>query len=150
MTEFAKNKEYYESLDKRSKKYKEYKKWKENYENAPDGIGDTVERITEATGIKKVVKAVFGDDCGCDERKAKLNQIVAYKPTGCFTEEQYNDWTDFLNRKNQNEITPDEQNLIISLMKDIFGMSFKSNCSQCSSKRWKSHINQITKFYESY
>jgi hypothetical protein len=41
----------------------------------PKGLGDVVENITEATGIKKVVEAVAGDDCGCKERKLKLNQL---------------------------------------------------------------------------
>ena len=37
------------------------------------GFGDTVQAITKATGIEKVVKAVAGEDCGCNERKEKLN-----------------------------------------------------------------------------
>ena len=39
------------------------------------GLGDVVEKITEVTGIKKVVEAVFGEDCGCKERKEQLNKI---------------------------------------------------------------------------
>ena len=39
------------------------------------GLGDTIEKVTEATGIKAVVKAVAGDDCGCNERKALLNEL---------------------------------------------------------------------------
>ena len=42
------------------------------------GLGDTIERITKATGIDKVAKAVLGDDCGCEERKRKLNQMFPY------------------------------------------------------------------------
>ena len=42
------------------------------------GLGDTIERITKATGIKKVVKSVMGDDCGCNERKDKLNKLIPY------------------------------------------------------------------------
>ena len=61
--------------DKRTKAYKE---WLEKYENQSDGVGDTVEKITEKTGIKKLVKMVVGDDCGCDERKEKLNEIFPY------------------------------------------------------------------------
>ena len=38
-------------------------------------IGDFVEKITKATGIKWLVKKIWGDDCGCDERKDKLNNI---------------------------------------------------------------------------
>ena len=40
------------------------------------GLGDTIEKITEATGIKKATKFVTkasGKDCGCAARKEKLN-----------------------------------------------------------------------------
>ena len=43
------------------------------------GLGDTVESITKATGIKDLVKAMFGEDCGCSERKDALNKLVPYK-----------------------------------------------------------------------
>ena len=39
------------------------------------GLGDTVEKVLEATGISKVAKWILGEDCGCDERKAKLNEL---------------------------------------------------------------------------
>lgn len=40
------------------------------------GLGDIVESITEATGIKKVVEVFAnGKDCGCDKRKEQLNDI---------------------------------------------------------------------------
>ena len=46
------------------------------------GLGDSIEKITEATGIKNVVNRVTGNkDCGCDKRKEYLNKIVPYKLT---------------------------------------------------------------------
>ena len=45
------------------------------------GLGDTVEAITKATGIKKVVEKiskVTGKDCGCDKRKEYLNKKFPY------------------------------------------------------------------------
>tara|TARA_Y100001938_G_C8084312_1_gene431010 strand:- start:14 stop:199 length:186 start_codon:yes stop_codon:yes gene_type:complete len=48
------------------------------------GLGDTIEAITTATGIKKVVDVVSkatGKDCGCGARKKKLNKLVPYKQT---------------------------------------------------------------------
>ena len=39
------------------------------------GLGDIVERITKATRIKWIVERIWGDDCGCDERKDQLNDI---------------------------------------------------------------------------
>jgi len=41
------------------------------------GLGDTVEKITKFTGIKKVVERMT-DDCGCNERKDKLNKMFPY------------------------------------------------------------------------
>lgn len=43
------------------------------------GLGDTIAKITEATGIDKVVEAIVGDDCGCKARREKLNNMVPYK-----------------------------------------------------------------------
>jgi hypothetical protein len=43
------------------------------------GLGDTIEKITTATGIKKVVKAVAGEDCGCGKRRDALNRAFPYK-----------------------------------------------------------------------
>ncbi len=45
------------------------------------GLGDTIEKITKATGIKTVVdkvSKVTGKDCGCGKRKEKLNKIFPY------------------------------------------------------------------------
>jgi hypothetical protein len=41
------------------------------------GLGDTIDAITTATGIKALVKAV-APDCGCEKRREKLNQIFPY------------------------------------------------------------------------
>ena len=47
------------------------------------GLGDTVEKFTRATGIKKAVdvvtKAMGKKDCGCKKRKDKLNKAFPYK-----------------------------------------------------------------------
>jgi hypothetical protein len=41
------------------------------------GLGDTIEKITTKTGIKKAVKTITNamgiEDCGCDGRKESLN-----------------------------------------------------------------------------
>lgn len=47
------------------------------------GLGDTVAKITEATGLDKAAEAIakaFGqEDCGCKRRQEKLNEILPYK-----------------------------------------------------------------------
>jgi hypothetical protein len=32
----------------------------------------------EATGLKAVVHAIAGEDCGCDARQQKLNELFPY------------------------------------------------------------------------
>jgi hypothetical protein len=46
------------------------------------GLGDTIEKITTATGIKKVVNTLATaakKDCGCKKRRDALNKILPYK-----------------------------------------------------------------------
>ena len=45
------------------------------------GLGDSIERFTIATGIKKVVDTVAkktGKDCGCGKRRDALNRAFPY------------------------------------------------------------------------
>jgi len=46
------------------------------------GLGDDIEKITKATGIKKLVDTVsqgLNIPCGCEQRKNSLNQIFPKK-----------------------------------------------------------------------
>ena len=43
-----------------------------------EGLGDTIEKITKATGIKKAVDKIIGKDCGCNKRKNALNKAFPY------------------------------------------------------------------------
>lgn len=47
------------------------------------GLGDTIAKITHATGLDvvadKVAKAVGKEDCGCNRRREKLNEMFPYK-----------------------------------------------------------------------
>jgi len=50
--------------------------------NKSKGFGDTVEKFTEATGIKTLVDTVsqgLNIPCGCQQRKEILNKILPYK-----------------------------------------------------------------------
>ena len=45
------------------------------------GLGDTIAKITKATGIKKVVDTVSkvtGKDCNCGKRQENLNRLFPY------------------------------------------------------------------------
>ena len=46
------------------------------------GFGDSVEKYTKYTGIKKAVDTFSqftGKPCGCDERRDTLNRLIPYK-----------------------------------------------------------------------
>jgi len=43
------------------------------------GLGDSIEKITQATGIKKLVEKYGPSDCGCAQRRNKLNKMFPYK-----------------------------------------------------------------------
>jgi len=49
-------------------------------EKKSKGLGDTIEKITTATGIKKLVNAVSKEETckPCEERKNKLNELFPY------------------------------------------------------------------------
>jgi hypothetical protein len=52
-----------------------------NEQEKSKGLGDTIAKITEATGIKKVVETVAkatGKDCGCGKRQDTLNRLFPY------------------------------------------------------------------------
>ena len=48
----------------------------------PRGLGDTIERVVQATGVSKIVETVekvTGKPCGCKKRKKALNKAFPYK-----------------------------------------------------------------------
>lgn len=55
--------------------------WRERLEKSL-GLGDVVEAVTEATGVKAAVESVArrtGRDCGCRKRKDALNRLVPFR-----------------------------------------------------------------------
>lgn len=95
------------------------------------GLGDTIEQFTEATGIKKLVKFIAGDDCGCDARKEKLNALFPYHRPECLTEDEYN----YLSESkvlDKNTIKPSEQDAILKIYNRVFHVSREpTSCASC-------------------
>lgn len=111
------------------------------------GLGDTIEKITEATGIKAVVEAVSeatGLDCGCDARKETLNKLFPYKKTECLNDDD-NEWlTNFFSTTN-NQLTPKQQGKITEIYLNVFNQRIEpSNCGSC----WRDRINELRKVYD--
>ena len=55
----------------------------QNYAPKSRGLGDTINKFTQATGIHNLAqmgaKAMGKKDCGCNKRKEKLNKMFPYK-----------------------------------------------------------------------
>ena len=146
ISKYEENQEYYENLDKRTKQYKAYKEWKEKREAAPEGVGDTLEKVFEATGVADVVKFIAGEDCGCDERKAKLNKLLPFRNPECFTEDEYIFLSDLFS-KYVNVIDRNTQMRLVDIYNRVFHRKERmSRCSSCVRRLY----NDLKKYYDSY
>ena len=99
--------------------------------NESKGLGDTIAKITKATGIDKIVKFVAGEDCGCDERKEKLNKLFPYAKPKCLTEDEYNILDAYFN-KNTETLLSEEQTDFIKINNRVLDQQLTfSSCSSC-------------------
>lgn len=130
----------------KDKRTKEYKEWKKKYNKASEGLGDTVEKITKATGIKKAVKWLAGEDCGCDERKEKLNKMWSYRKPKCLTENEYNTLSKWF-IATRNQVSHSWQVELLKIYNRVFNEKREtSSCSSCV----KEIIVDLQKLYEEY
>ena len=110
------------------------------------GLGDTIEQITEATGIKKLVEFIAGEDCGCSERKAKLNAMFPYNKPECLTEDEYN----YLNESQvlyKNTIKPSEQDAILKIYNRVMHQRQEpTSCAGCL----RDIIQKMQKIFNEY
>lgn len=113
----------------------------------PKGLGDTIEQITTATGIKAVVdkiSEVTGIECGCEERKELLNKIWTYRKPNCLSNESVEWLNTFLPNK-PNQLTIKQQEKLKVIYKETFNIDFQStSCGSC----WRDMIREIERVYE--
>ena len=94
------------------------------------GLGDSIEKALKATGIDKVAKKVLGDDCGCEERKQKLNKLFPYARP--FTEDELSIYESVLPRLKSGTVTGSDQAILVKLYNKVFNANKKaSGCSSC-------------------
>ena len=133
--------------DKRTKAYREWKaKFEEEQAKKPEGLGDVVEKITTATGIKKVVKAVFGDDCGCEERRKEWNRIFKFKKPNCLEEDEYNYLKEYFSKR-RDKVTFLQIKELYAIYNRVFGTKLEvSNCPSCL----KNIITELSVIIDTY
>lgn len=108
------------------------------------GLGDTIEKITKATGIKKLVElAANGKDCGCDKRKEALNRLWSYKfKPECLTDQQIEEYKNFIdnrtikligNGKAIGELSKEEALFVAGLYSVVFNQKkWTPGCTSCA------------------
>lgn len=113
------------------------------------GLGDTLEKVTKKTGIKKVVEKVF-KDCGCNDRQEWLNKQFPYynKVKNCMTEEQYEAYKEYKER-NPKALHEEDQNLILGMYNSIFAVEMKP-CKDCGAETWKAYLTRLDNVYKTY
>ena len=120
-------------------------------------IGDAVESVTTATGIKAIVKHMVGEDCGCDERKEKLNEwgnkiqdkIATFfrrNNIKSLTPEEYEYLDTFFSRPRLT-MKPSEQYKMLEINNRVFSQKLEySTCGSCV----QSMVNQLKHVYDAY
>ena len=114
----------------------------------PQGLGDVVEKITEATGIKAIVKFIAGEDCGCEERKQKLNELFPFRNAQCLTESEYNVLNEiFDNDVMPSQLIPSQQFKLIQVYNRALNMNADiSSCGSC----WIDICKKLLKLKSAY
>ena len=117
------------------------------------GLGDDIEKLLNSNLLKplteKVKKLIWKDseDCNCDERKEKLNNLIPYrKKVNCLNESDYNQLTEFL-KPTKGSLTPNEQWAIAGIYERVFSVKLESsNCASC----WRDTLGELRKVYNEY
>ena len=117
--------------DRRTKQGKtDYEQWKKNHSEASKGLGDSVEAVLKATGVDRVAKWMLGEDCGCDERKSKLNYLFPNYRPNCLTEDEYNYLEERVGKLNT--VTIEEQKALLSIYNRVFNDRRElTGCNSC-------------------
>ena len=149
------------SKDKRTKEYKAFKETfnesgieihtepiESPLESPSEGLGDTIAKITKATGIKKIVEFFNdGEPCeSCEERQQKLNNLYRYSKPKELTEEEYYILDSYFSQ-GKNSVSDSEQRSLIAVYNRV--LSAKKTFSRCKPCV-RGMVSQLKKIYEVY
>lgn len=128
-----------EGIKEKSKTVKKKKK-------KSKGLGDTIAKVTKATGIDKAVKFIAGEDCGCDKRKEALNKLFPYNKPECLTEQEYEYLKEFF-KINKIKLKYEEQISLLNISNRVLHTKRKiSSCGSCV----KELIADCKKLFDNY
>jgi len=111
---------------------------------ASKGFGDTIQKITEATKLDALAKAIAGEDCGCDERRKKLNALFPYAQP--MSEQSKRKWEEVIEPAwGRNTLKRPDQLALTEVWLQVFGKrKHFTSCASCLTKALK----QLKKAYD--
>jgi len=150
--------------DKRGKKYKKMKlAYEKSIEtkNVDDvGVGTTIEKVLKATGISKLVEVFTpeGEDCGCSERKRRLNNSPTFnasqKPKRCMDKAMLEAYDNFVQSREVDKWSAEQAKLVFDTYEWVFALRYdtKRMCANCNGTAniLKMITASLDKVYESY
>lgn len=108
------------------------------------GLGDVVESITRATGIKAVVDAVV-DDCGCKARATALNKLFPNKKLRDLMNDQYYFLKSFFEPSQPGSVNRATQVKLVEIYNHVFSSKREvSSCGTCVANM----VKQLKKVYD--
>ena len=111
-----------------------------------EGLGDTVEKVLEVTGVAKVAKWLLGKDCGCDERKEKLNSLFPYRKPECLLKDEHEYLNGWFTEKRYS-MKPTEQKELLRIYNRVFKVNMQpTSCGSCL----RDVMNKLEILYNSY
>jgi len=111
------------------------------------GLGDTIAKVTKATGIDKVVHWIAGEDCGCEERRVALNKKFRYKRALCLTEKEYL-YLAFWFSKARVVVQAEQQKELLKINNRVFTEN-KQFCNSCGTA-FNYMLNDLKTVYDEY
>jgi len=112
-------------------------------EKKSKGLGDQIAKLTKATGIDKLVHAVV-EDCGCEERRAKLNAQFPGRNVE-MSPEDVSAFANLLPAIDKGVLNRAETRT----MYDIFNQTFSANERPCScAGKNKRMVKKLRRAYE--
>jgi hypothetical protein len=105
-----------------------------------------VEKVTQKTGLKKLAEWIAGEDCKCDERRAKLNALFRYKKPNCLLEDEHTFLKEVFS-KPLTQIDSQTAKRIIAINNRVFGERREfTTCGPC----YKSILNDLKTVFNEY
>lgn len=113
------------------------------------GLGDTIEKITAVTGIKKAVETfseATGIDCGCDKRKDKLNALYPnFKIAGCLDAHDHEFLKEFYSTNQLLTLTT--KYILNTIYLKVFGVNLEiEGCPSC----WRDYTSNLKIIFDAY